>query len=103
LARSEENRGFLCIVCRKHVKPLTNGSYRNHCPFCLTSLHVDVLPGDRASKCGGVMDAIGVRKSKKGWQIIHRCRACGVDSANRIAEDTEQPDDLERIIRLMAG
>ncbi|MBA3237248.1 MAG: RNHCP domain-containing protein [Parachlamydiaceae bacterium] len=21
--------------------PLRNGSYRNHCPFCLSSLHVD--------------------------------------------------------------
>ena len=101
MARSEENRGFRCIVCRRVVKPLTNGSYRNHCPFCLASVHVDEKPGDRRSACGGVMDAVALRPSKKGLQIVHRCRKCGIEKVNRIAEDTDQPDDIEALIRLV--
>jgi hypothetical protein len=100
LSRSEENQGFRCVICRRLVVPLTNGSYRNHCPFCLTSLHVDVLPGDRRSLCRGVMDAFTIRTSKKGWQVAHRCRVCGVERANRIAEDTVQPDEMDVIIRV---
>jgi hypothetical protein len=47
------------------------------------------------------MDAVGLRWSKKGWQIVHRCRRCGIQKLNRVAEDTEQPDDVEALIRLM--
>jgi hypothetical protein len=47
------------------------------------------------------MDAIAVRKSKKGWQVVHRCRACGIEKVNRVAEDTEDPDDSEAIICLI--
>jgi hypothetical protein len=62
---------------------------------------VDVVPGDRRSACGGRMDAVGLLWSKKGWQIQHRCRLCGVEKVNRIAEDTEQPDEIEALIRVM--
>lgn len=53
-------------------------SHRNHCPNCLSSLHLDIKPGDRESDCGGIMDTIGVwvRKNDE-WEIIHRCRRCG--------------------------
>ena len=82
--------------------PLTNGSYRNHCPFCLSSLHVDSrVPGDRDSNCHGVMHAVDVRRTKKGWQIVHRCSRCGVLKANRAALDTDQPDAIDLLARLM--
>ena len=58
------------------------------------------MPGDRASACRGVMDAVAVRVSKKGLQLVHRCRRCGVEKVNRIAEDTDQPDDWMAIVRL---
>ena len=62
--------------------------HRNHCPSCLSSLHVDNEPGDRASLCRGVMDPIGVWVRQNGeWAIIHRCRSCGKLSSNRIAAD----------------
>ena len=52
---------FTCRVCGRLVVPEAAGSgHRNHCPNCLSSLHVDEEPGDRASDCGGVMDPIGV-------------------------------------------
>lgn len=101
--RSRENAGFHCVGCHTVVLPLTNGSYRNHCPACLTSLHVDETPGDRASECFGVMDAVGVVRTRKGWQLVHRCRRCRVEKVNRIAEGCEQPDDIGAVVRLMSA
>jgi ribosome biogenesis GTPase len=80
---------FTCKNCGMLVIPEGAGSqHRNHCPNCLTSLHVDNAPGDRASMCKGIMDPIGVWVRKNGeWAIIHRCRSCGVLSSNRVAAD----------------
>lgn len=80
---------FTCKKCGREVIPDGAGSsHRNHCPNCLTSLHVDIEPGDRASDCGGHMEPIAVWVKKNGeWAIIHRCRACGKIAANRIAAD----------------
>ncbi len=103
MGRAEENTGFRCVACGATVIPLTNGSYRNHCPFCLTSRHVDDVPGDRASDCYGVMDAVDVVRTKKGWQLVHRCRTCGVARLNLTATDTAQRDDIDRVIGLMNG
>lgn len=80
---------FVCKQCGRQVFPSGAGSdHRNHCPNCLTSLHVDIEPGDRASDCGGLMDPIAVWVRKGGeWAIIHRCRRCGALSSNRTAAD----------------
>ena len=80
---------FTCVVCGAPVTPDDAGSlHRNHCPVCLSSVHVDNRPGDRASLCKGIMDPIGVWVRKDGeWAIIHRCRSCGELSSNRIAAD----------------
>ena len=60
----------------------------NHCPNCLSSLHVDEEPGDRASDCGGIMEPVAVWVRKGGeWAIIHRCKRCGKLSSNRVAAD----------------
>jgi DNA-directed RNA polymerase subunit RPC12/RpoP len=101
VGRAEENTGFRCVGCGAEVIALSNGSYRNHCPFCLTSLHVDEDPGDRVSDCAGLMDAIAVIRTKKGWQLVHRCRRCGARRVNRVAFETRQPDDLDAVIALM--
>ena len=80
---------FTCKVCGAAVFPDGAGSsHRNHCPNCLSSLHVDIEPGDRAADCGGIMDAVAVWVRKGGeWAIIHRCRRCGTLSSNRVAAD----------------
>lgn len=80
---------FTCKVCGRPVVPYGAGSdHRNHCPNCLSSLHLDNEPGDRAADCGGVMEPISVWVRKNGeWAIIHRCRICGALSSNRIAAD----------------
>ena len=113
---------FTCRKCGREVTPEGAGSaHRNHCPNCLTSLHVDEEPGDRASDCGGIMDPVSVWVRKNGeWAIIHRCRRCGSFCSNRVAADdnpmklmsialkplTEPPFPLERIremTELMGG
>jgi len=83
------NETFTCAVCGKECVPDGAASeHRNHCPNCLSSLHVDIEPGDRASECESPMDPIAVWVKKNGeWAIIHRCRRCGELSSNRVAAD----------------
>ena len=91
--------------------------HRNHCPNCLSSLHVDIEPGDRAADCGGIMEPVAVWVRKGGeWAIIHRCKRCGALSSNRVAADDnpmklmsiamrplcEPPFPLERIEEMTA-
>ena len=103
MGQKRENTGFVCGGCGYRVEPVDTGSYRNHCPRCLYSRHVDVRPGDRASACGGLMVPIGIRHAgKKGWQLVHRCENCGATSANRVADGTRQPDSVAALARLSA-
>ena len=80
---------FACKLCGRLVVPEGACSdHRNHCPYCLHSLHVDIEPGDRESDCGGIMEPIAVWVRNKGeWAIIHRCKRCGDLSSNRVAAD----------------
>jgi len=96
------NIGFRCAHCEREVPPLANGSYRNHCPYCLYSLHVDINPGDRASDCGGKLRPVGVEHSgKKGWIILHECEVCGALRRNKAAlDDPAVADSYERILEL---
>jgi ribosome biogenesis GTPase / thiamine phosphate phosphatase len=83
--------GFTCRHCKRPVNPDPYGSqHRNHCPWCLWSLHVDNSPGDRASACQAQMEPIGIWVKQNGeWSIIHRCTHCGELKTNRIAGDDE--------------
>ncbi len=102
MSRKDENTGFVCEHCGRRIVALTNGSYRNHCPSCLYSKHVDTTPGDRASQCGGMMEPIGLRhKSGKGFQIVHKCLRCSEQQVNKVASDTVQPDEVETIVSLI--
>ena len=113
---------FTCKQCGRLVVSAGAGSdHRNHCPNCLSSLHVDIEPGDRASDCGSLMEPVAVWVRKNGeWTIIHRSRRCGKVNCNRVAADDnpmklmsiamkplcEPPFPLERIeemTELMAG
>lgn len=81
--------GFICKFCGWAVSSEGGGTYhRNHCPNCLSSLHLDNEPGDRAAECGGIMEAVGVWvKSNGEWAVIHRCKRCGEIHSNRVAAD----------------
>ena len=42
------SEAFTCRNCGRLCVPEGAGSdHRNHCPNCLTSLHLDIEPGDR--------------------------------------------------------
>ena len=101
MSRRKENTGFICENCGREVLPVTDGSYRNHCPFCLYSKHVDVVLGDREERCGGLMKPVGlIYKSGKGFQLVHRCLKCGEEKVNRVAESSIQPDEIVELLRL---
>ncbi|MEL6328746.1 MAG: RNHCP domain-containing protein [Planctomycetota bacterium] len=107
-SRRDESRGFTCVQCGLVVSGQTWGTrYRNHCPACLTSRHVDDRPGDRASHCRAPMDPIGieVRPADRGgeWAIIHRCRGCGAIRTNRIAGDDSERALLALALRPLAS
>lgn len=86
------------------MRAVTDGSYRNHCPDCLWSLHLDERPGDRQSECRGPMRPVALcHHPAKGFQIVHRCERCGATSANRVAVATEQPDDWALVCGLPAA
>ncbi len=89
VAREES---FICGHCNKAVSPLGKGTYRNHCPHCLWSKHVDDAgPGDRASLCQGLMEPVGIDHDakKNGWMIRHCCVACGKKIPNKLAPDDD--------------
>lgn len=98
---SKNDSGFVCAHCGRRVEPLGYSS-RNHCPFCLWSLHLDVNPGDRASDCGGELEPISVTPDpKKGYIITHRCKKCGAIRRCKAANEAKvQPDDIDLLIKL---
>lgn len=100
---SKNDAGFICENCGKKVEPLGYTS-RNHCPFCLCSLHVDVNPGDRANPCHGILRPVQVvPDAKRGYIIVHRCEKCGEIVRNKAAHEASiQPDDNDLLIRLTA-
>ncbi|MEV0229461.1 RNHCP domain-containing protein [Nonomuraea sp. NPDC050786] len=90
MGHGERGDTFRCVGCRLDVPMIAPGTaHRNHCPHCLTSLHVDHrIPGDRRAGCRGRMAALSVTVRQDGeWLIIHHCQSCDGLSANRIAGD----------------
>ncbi len=93
---AKNDSGFECQNCHREVTPLGYSS-RNHCPFCLWSLHLDENPGDRAADCGAKMRPVTAEPDpKKGYVITHRCERCGATRRCRSAAD----DDVSLIIAL---
>ncbi len=94
-----ESDGFRCRHCGQHAGPARfGGRHRNHCSYCLHSLHVDgTTPGDRASDCRSRMAPVGVFARRNGEQaIVHRCLGCGFERHCRVAAD----DDFGAVMRL---
>ncbi|MEG0407940.1 MAG: RNHCP domain-containing protein, partial [Bacilli bacterium] len=63
---------------------------RDHCPFCLFSKHLDILPGDRLNKCQGLLEPIGIEKFKNTFKIIYKCQKCGETHKNIVANDDNE-------------
>ena len=97
---THRNEDFTCENCGRQVPPASVGC-RNHCPYCLTSKHLDEAAGDRASHCKGLMVPIMYSWKKiklnggkaKGIVITYRCDKCGEVKRNKAA-----PDDNRELI-----
>ena len=97
------DEGFVCAHCGSAVKP--NGvTSRDHCPKCLTSIHVDINPGDRANPCRGVLRPVSAEPHpKKGFVIHYKCEKCNAKVSNKAAMTGAVPDDTDLLIRLTAN
>lgn len=93
---SKNDLGFICANCGYNVLPLGYTS-RDHCPKCLTSLHVDINPGDRANECKGLLVPIDIVINSKGYVIQYKCAKCGQLHNNKSAED----DSFKTILTVM--
>jgi hypothetical protein len=83
---------------------VAGSEHRNHCPHCLHSVHLDEEPGDRAACCGAVMEPVTVWVRGRGeWALVHRCRACGRLSSNRIAGDDNEALLLSLAVRPLSA
>ena len=84
---------FTCEHCGFKVK---GNGYTNHCPKCLYSKHVDVNPGDREEKCGGLMEPIFLELIPGGYKLTHLCLKCGVKTHCK----TSPEDSVEALAKL---
>lgn len=92
---TKNDSGFVCQNCGKSVQPLLVSS-RNHCPFCLHSIHIDINPGDRNNDCKGLMMPIAVEiNSNKGKVLVFKCLKCGEIKKNKVAQDDSEKVILE--------
>ncbi len=107
-----KNIYFQCENCKREISKerIIGTLYRNHCPHCLYSIDVDLSPGDRNSKCKGVMVPIGLTFKEEGkdkygnhrqgeLMIIHECKKCKKFSINRIAGD-DNSDSILQILKI---
>ncbi len=99
IARDE---GFVCAHCGADVPPAGRGC-RDHCPRCLRSLHLDVVPGDRAAGCGGLMHPVGLVLEHGEPVIRFRCVRCGHERRTRAALHGAEPDDARALAKVSAG
>ena len=84
---------FTCENCGQ--KTIGNG-YTNHCSKCLFSKHVDINPGDRLAKCGGLMKPADFEIKNGEYSVIHECLTCGHKKKNRLSKD----DNIEILIKI---
>ena len=90
--RDEE---FICENCGEKVNPL-GYTARDHCPYCLCSKHLDIMPGDRQNNCHGILKPIGIEKFKDTYKIVYKCNKCNQLHKNIMATD----DNMDLIIEL---
>lgn len=93
---TKNDSGFTCTVCGAEVPPLKYSS-RDHCNKCLSSIHVDIMPGDRQNNCKGILEPIGVSYISNKYTIHYKCKKCGELHNNKSATD----DSFSKILEIM--
>ena len=89
------DENFICENCGKEINKL-GYTARDHCNYCLYSLHVDNLPGDRSNNCHGLLKPIGIEKYRDTYKIIYQCEKCKKIHKNILAND----ENMDLIINL---
>jgi len=84
---------FVCENCGKSIK---GNGYTNHCPHCLWSKHVDIIPGDRKCECRGMMKPIDVLQKNGEFVILHKCQKCDFERKNKFCEG----DNFDSLIKI---
>ncbi len=87
---------FICEHCGHKVK---GTGYTNHCPKCLWSKHEDIIPGDRAEGCKGMMKPIRTEYQSGDFILIHKCEKCGAERRIKMADG----DDMEEAAKINKG
>ncbi|MFT5679567.1 MAG: tRNA(Ile)-lysidine synthetase-like protein [Myxococcota bacterium] len=87
------DESFACVWCSEAV-PHGGARVRDHCPRCLRSLHVDVVPGDRAADCGGVLHPTTMTLSGGEVVIQYRCGQCQATHQVRAHPTDKLPPSL---------
>lgn len=90
-----KDENFICEHCNNEVKKLKYTA-RDHCPICLYSKHVDIMPGDRENTCHGLLKPVGIEKFKNTYKILYKCDKCNESHKNVMASD----DNMDLIIEL---
>ena len=93
---TRKTEDFDCAFCGAHVH---GNGYTNHCPDCLSSLHVDINPGDRASDCHGLMLADTLERTNGEMYIVHKCTKCNHVRRNKASRN----DSFEGLLALSNG
>ena len=83
----KRNESFTCLNCGTFNKQDASGSCRNHCYYCLYSLHVDIYPGDRKEVCKSLMKPISVDIKGGNISIYHKCLGCRKVIRNKSLKD----------------
>lgn len=84
---------FVCENCGEYV--MGNG-YTDHCPKCLFSRHIDINPGDRQGKCGGMMKPVFIETKSGRYVINYECLKCGYEYKVKAAKN----DNFESLLKL---
>ena len=84
---------FQCHYCHATV-PKGGAMIRDHCCFCLRSLHLDLIPGDRSSECKGIMQPQHFEYQSGTVWIHYSCSKCSHVWRVRAHPDDNIPPSL---------
>ena len=91
---SRKIEDFTCEVCGAQV---SGNGFTDHCPKCLWGKHVDVNPGDRAAKCGGLLRPMSTEHDRNSFFIDYRCEKCKVKKRFHASKE----DDEELLFKIL--
>ena len=76
---------YKCPVCGWTPAADEPNNEWEHCPNCLSSIHVE---DEMGFECGGVLEPVSIWVKPCGeWEIIQRCRDCGEMKNSQMSED----------------